>query len=280
MCSPRLSALLCGIATAAATASRCSVINMMGSSPLDGATARKTGVRRRSAATRIATTKEVRDAVVEESTTLGTVHELNSVSLSKYRCHSVTDDAPPDVNPFDMVADDIATLNDDVCSELDGKDVDLVGSAQHFFGTGNTREGKRVRPVIVSLMGQATMASASLSDEQQQTALSKHRRLAAITEMIHTASLVHDDVLDGADTRRGGSAVHRLYSSKAAVFSGDFLLARASVVTGVSSKSKFVPSTVASQLRFKSPSYGAALTPYKLSQPMPVSKKRGGPKSK
>jgi len=47
--------------------------------------------------------------------------------------------------------------------------------------------------------------------------------------MIHTASLVHDDVLDGADTRRGGSAVHKLYSTKAAVLSGDFLLARASV---------------------------------------------------
>ena len=47
--------------------------------------------------------------------------------------------------------------------------------------------------------------------------------------MIHTASLVHDDVLDAADTRRGGSAVHKLYSTKAAVLSGDFLLARASV---------------------------------------------------
>jgi len=47
--------------------------------------------------------------------------------------------------------------------------------------------------------------------------------------MIHTASLVHDDVLDSADTRRGGSAVHKLYSTKAAVLSGDFLLARASV---------------------------------------------------
>ena len=50
--------------------------------------------------------------------------------------------------------------------------------------------------------------------------------LAAITEMIHTASLVHDDVLDAADTRRGAEAVHKLYSNKAAVLSGDYLLAR------------------------------------------------------
>ena len=41
--------------------------------------------------------------------------------------------------------------------------------------------------------------------------------LAAITEMIHTASLVHDDVLDAAETRRGGKAVHKEFSTKAAV---------------------------------------------------------------
>jgi geranyl diphosphate synthase len=76
---------------------------------------------------------------------------------------------------------------------------------------------------------QATILAAGLEGEEQQHAVAQHRRLAAITEMIHTASLVHDDVLDAADTRRGGSAVHKLYSTKAAVMSGDFLLARASV---------------------------------------------------
>merc|ERR1719331_715308 len=73
------------------------------------------------------------------------------------------------------------------------------------------------------------MLAAELEEEQQQHAVAQHRRLASITEMIHTASLVHDDVLDAADTRRGGSAVHKLFSTKAAVLSGDFLLARASV---------------------------------------------------
>ena len=57
----------------------------------------------------------------------------------------------------------------------------------------------------------------------------QQRELGAITEMIHTASLVHDDVLDAAETRRGGMAVHKEFSTKAAVLSGDFLLARASV---------------------------------------------------
>ena len=65
--------------------------------------------------------------------------------------------------------------------------------------------------------------------EELDATFERQQRLAAITEMIHTASLIHDDVLDAADTRRGGSAVHRMYSNKAAVMSGDFLLARASI---------------------------------------------------
>lgn len=55
-------------------------------------------------------------------------------------------------------------------------------------------------------------------------------QLGQITEMIHVASLIHDDVLDEADTRRGGLAVHTMYSNKVAVLAGDYLLARASVL--------------------------------------------------
>ena len=55
-------------------------------------------------------------------------------------------------------------------------------------------------------------------------------QLGQITEMIHVASLIHDDVLDEADTRRGGEAVHKMYSNKVAVLAGDYLLARASVL--------------------------------------------------
>ena len=47
--------------------------------------------------------------------------------------------------------------------------------------------------------------------------------------MIHVASLIHDDVLDEAETRRGGAAVHTVYTNKVAVLAGDYLLAKASV---------------------------------------------------
>ena len=56
----------------------------------------------------------------------------------------------------------------------------------------------------------------------------RHRRLAEITEMIHTASLVHDDVLDECDIRRGRETVNSLFGTRVAVLAGDFLFAQSS----------------------------------------------------
>jgi len=53
--------------------------------------------------------------------------------------------------------------------------------------------------------------------------------LAEIIEMIHTASLIHDDVLDDADTRRGVPSINIAFGNKVAILAGDFLLARASI---------------------------------------------------
>lgn len=62
--------------------------------------------------------------------------------------------------------------------------------------------------------------------------LPKQRRLAEITEMIHTASLLHDDVIDFADSRRGRESGNIAFSNKMAILAGDFLLGRASVSLG------------------------------------------------
>ncbi len=72
-------------------------------------------------------------------------------------------------------------------------------------------------------MARAVIGSAEVSDK-------RYLQLGQITEMIHVASLIHDDVLDEADTRRGGQAVHTMYTNKVAVLAGDYLLARASVL--------------------------------------------------
>ena len=92
----------------------------------------------------------------------------------------------------------------------------LYAAAEHLFGAG----GKRLRPAIVLLISRATTPD--------QTPTEKHRRLAEITEMIHTASLVHDDVVDEAETRRGIATVHSSFGNRVAVLAGDFLFAQSS----------------------------------------------------
>lgn len=73
----------------------------------------------------------------------------------------------------------------------------LMSAADQIFGAG----GKRLRPMIVFLVGKATCVAANMD-----ALTDRHLRLAEITEMIHTASLLHDDVLDDCDTRRGTAA--------------------------------------------------------------------------
>lgn len=86
---------------------------------------------------------------------------------------------------------------------------------------------------IQALKNPLTRAAVPLPDrgefDEDRGILPKQRRLAEIVEMIHTASLLHDDVIDHADTRRGRPSGNVQFSNKMAVLSGDFLLGRATV---------------------------------------------------
>lgn len=80
--------------------------------------------------------------------------------------------------------------------------------------------GKMLRPTLVLLCGLAAMPEGAELTED-------HITLAAVCEMVHMATLVHDDVLDEADTRRRGATVNRLRGNEAAVILGDYLIASA-----------------------------------------------------
>ena len=62
-----------------------------------------------------------------------------------------------------------------------------------------------------------------------QIVLNEDFALAEITELIHVASLLHDDVIDDSDSRRGLRALNSVLGNKVAILAGDFLLARASI---------------------------------------------------
>ncbi len=122
----------------------------------------------------------------------------------------------PATSLFSPVEADLHILADNL-KKLVGNDHPILSlAAEHLFGAG----GKRIRPAIVLLVSRATMLQDDITP--------RHRRLAEITEMIHTASLVHDDVVDESETRRGVDTVHSLFGNRVAVLAGDFLFAQAS----------------------------------------------------
>jgi all-trans-nonaprenyl-diphosphate synthase len=116
-----------------------------------------------------------------------------------------------------LVAPELERLSENLRRLVPAQHPILQEAAEYLFRV----SGKRVRPAIVLLAALATAKKGVLSD--------RHRRLAEITEMIHTAALVHDDVIDTSDLRRGIDTVHIRFGNKIAVLAGDFLFAKASV---------------------------------------------------
>ncbi len=117
------------------------------------------------------------------------------------------------LNPVDA---DLRILTDNLKKLVSARHPILGAAAEHLFEAG----GKRIRPAIVLLVSRATMSHQDITH--------RHRRLAEITEMIHTASLVHDDVVDEADLRRNVATVNSLFDNRIAVLAGDFLFAQSS----------------------------------------------------
>lgn len=86
--------------------------------------------------------------------------------------------------------------------------------------------GKMLRPMLVLLAGLAAAPDAAASPPEAIIS-QDHIVLAAVCEMVHMATLVHDDVLDEAQTRRRGDTINRLHGNEAAVILGDYLIASA-----------------------------------------------------
>ncbi|GLC46314.1 hypothetical protein PLESTB_000998100 [Pleodorina starrii] len=117
------------------------------------------------------------------------------------------------------VTSDMERMNQNLKNVVGNRHPMLMAAAEQIFGAG----GKKLRPVIVFLVAHSTAQREGLTELTD-----KHRRLAEITEMIHTASLVHDDVLDECDIRRGKQTINSMYGTRVAVLAGDFLFAQSS----------------------------------------------------
>lgn len=118
-------------------------------------------------------------------------------------------------NPLEKLAKalhtDLAAVNAIILDRMQS-DIPLIPQlAGHLIAAG----GKRIRPVL-------TLASAALFGYQG----TRQHKLAACVEFIHTATLLHDDVVDDSDQRRGRASANALFGNEAAVLVGDFLFSR------------------------------------------------------
>lgn len=112
----------------------------------------------------------------------------------------------------DFLAADLQAV-DTVIRQRLNSDVVLVRSvAEHIISGG----GKRLRPILVILSAGAFGYSGK-----------SHHQLAAVVEFIHTATLLHDDVVDASDLRRGQATANALFGNAASVLVGDFVYSRA-----------------------------------------------------
>ena len=111
-----------------------------------------------------------------------------------------------------LIADDMNKLNTCIQARLQSDVVLINQIGGHIINSG----GKRLRPIIHLLSAKA------LSYEGSQ-----HVDLSAIIEFIHTATLLHDDVVDNSDLRRGEDTANALWGNAVSVLVGDFLYSRA-----------------------------------------------------
>ena len=122
-------------------------------------------------------------------------------------------DAAASLQPLlDLVSGEMAGVNRIILDKA-VSDIELIPTlAHHLIDSG----GKRLRPML-------TIAAAKLTGYTGEG----HVRLAAAVEFMHTATLLHDDVVDESDVRRGKASARRLWGNQASVLVGDFLLGQA-----------------------------------------------------
>lgn len=122
----------------------------------------------------------------------------------------------PDTNALDnlvaLVAQDLADVNEIIVNRMQSPVALIPQLAGYLIASG----GKRLRPVL-------TLAAAQMCGYQGEV----HKPLAACVEFIHTATLLHDDVVDESDLRRGQASANAVFGNKSSVLVGDFLFSRA-----------------------------------------------------
>jgi len=116
-------------------------------------------------------------------------------------------------DPFSFVGDELRLVEESLARAIRSREQELTAISGHLIYGG----GKRVRP-MVTLLAYAAFGGKQVADIVD---------IATAIELIHTATLLHDDIIDGADTRRGKESAYKKYGLKPTLVAGDFLFIKA-----------------------------------------------------
>ncbi len=114
-----------------------------------------------------------------------------------------------------LLASDLASVNALLHQQFRNPNMFVQDVAEHV----GRFQGKQIRPILTLLSAQVFQPSSAARENVH--------RLAAVVEMIHTATLVHDDVIDDASLRRHVATVHRRWNTETSVLFGDYLFSKA-----------------------------------------------------
>ncbi|MDD3013410.1 MAG: polyprenyl synthetase family protein [Candidatus Gastranaerophilales bacterium] len=115
---------------------------------------------------------------------------------------------------FEPISLELSVLDKKLIENLSSSNAVLNNITRYIIESG----GKRLRPAVTFLIAKALNKGFLPQD---------HFQVGIALEMIHTATLIHDDVIDEAETRRGNRTLHKIWNDKVAIAAGDYLLAKA-----------------------------------------------------
>ncbi|XP_028392446.1 decaprenyl-diphosphate synthase subunit 1-like [Dendronephthya gigantea] len=127
------------------------------------------------------------------------------------------------LDPHQFIKNELQNVNNDIIKELNTSLQPLKTITHYYFDS----KGKMFRPAVILLM--ATVCNKHLYENPESLPSNSQKTIARVAEMIHTASLVHDDIIDLAESRRGKPSTHNIWGEKEAVLAGNYIMSRATI---------------------------------------------------
>ncbi len=158
-----------------------------------------------------------------------------SPRLTSYSTSTSNDKQITQAPVASLVKTDLTNLHTDIRSMFATSRPELKQICDYYFDG----SGKAIRPLIICAWSRALNKHLETkNDDSNSYILKSQRQIALIAEMIHVSSLIHDDIIDNSDLRRGKTSINSQWGCHKAVMAGDYVMAVSSRSLAQLGKSK------------------------------------------